>query len=86
MLIPSQIIMTYVRPSWWLPSVEIIWGIITGLIAITHNAKQVYVLRAFLGLCESAAYPGMITLFSKRYHPSNFYLNSASLFITCLFL
>lgn len=65
MLIPSQIIMTYVRPSWWLPSVEIIWGIITGLIAITHNAKQVYVLRAFLGLCESAAYPGMITLFSK---------------------
>ena len=65
MLIPSQIIMTYVRPSWWLPSVEIVWGIITGLIAITHNAKQVYVLRAFLGLCESAAYPGMITLFSK---------------------
>lgn len=65
MLIPSQIIMTYVRPSWWLPSVEIVWGVITGLIAITHNAKQVYVLRAFLGLCESAAYPGMITLFSK---------------------
>ncbi|KAJ2975006.1 hypothetical protein NQ176_g5759 [Zarea fungicola] len=70
MLIPSQIIMTYVRPSWWLPSVEIIWGIITGLIAITHNAKQVYVLRAFLGLCESAAYPGMITLFSCYYQES----------------
>ncbi len=64
MLIPSQIIMTYVRPSWWLPSLEIIWGIITGLFAMTKNAQQVYVLRAFLGLCESAAYPGMITLFS----------------------
>lgn len=65
MLIPSQIIMTYVRPSWWLPSLEIVWGIITGLFAITKNAQQVYVLRAFLGLCESAAYPGMITLFSE---------------------
>lgn len=61
--------MTYVRPSWWLPSVEIVWGVITGLIAITSNANQVYVLRVFLGLCESAAYPGMITLFSKdSYH------------------
>jgi hypothetical protein len=64
MLIPSQIIMTYVRPSWWLPSLEVIWGVITGLIAMTSSAKQVYVLRVFLGLCESAAYPGMITLFS----------------------
>ncbi|KAJ6781571.1 hypothetical protein PWT90_01566 [Aphanocladium album] len=70
MLIPSQIIMTYVRPSWWLPSVEIVWGVITGLIAITHSAKQIYVLRAFLGLCESAAYPGMITLFMAWYTPT----------------
>ncbi|OAA62130.1 Major facilitator superfamily transporter [Cordyceps fumosorosea ARSEF 2679] len=70
MLIPSQIIMTYVRPSWWLPSIEIVWGVITGLIAITHSAKQVYVLRAFLGLCESAAYPGMITLFMSWYTPT----------------
>lgn len=66
MLIPSQIILTYVRPSWWLPGLEIIWGIITGLIAMTTSAKQVYILRVFLGLCESSAYPGMITLFSKQ--------------------
>ncbi|EJP69673.1 allantoate permease [Beauveria bassiana ARSEF 2860] len=70
MLIPSQIIMTHVRPSWWLPSVEIVWGIITGLFALTRSAKQVYVLRAFLGLCESAAYPGMITLFMSWYTPT----------------
>ncbi|KAM0742377.1 hypothetical protein ACQRIT_002554 [Beauveria bassiana] len=70
MLIPSQIIMTHVRPSWWLPSVEIVWGIITGLFALTRSAKQVYVLRAFLGLCESAAYPGMIILFMSWYTPT----------------
>lgn len=64
MLIPSQIILTYVRPSYWLPGLEIIWGVLTGLIAMTSNAKQVYVLRIFLGLCESSAWPGMMTLFS----------------------
>ncbi|KHN94025.1 Major facilitator superfamily domain, general substrate transporter [Metarhizium album ARSEF 1941] len=69
MLIPSQVIMTYVRPSWWLPSLEVIWGVITGLVATTTSARQVYVLRVFLGLCESAAYPGMITLFMSWYTP-----------------
>lgn len=70
MLIPSQIILTYVRPSIWLPSLELAWGLMTGLIAMTHNAKQVYALRAFLGLCESSAWPGMITLFMHWYTPT----------------
>ncbi|KAI1855608.1 hypothetical protein JX266_000473 [Neoarthrinium moseri] len=70
MLIPSQIILTYVRPSYWLPGLEICWGIVTGLIALTKNANQVYVLRVFLGLCESSAWPGMMTLFMHWYTPS----------------
>lgn len=64
LLIPSQIILTYVRPSLWLPGLEITWGILTGLIAIAHRAEQVYPLRFFLGLCESSAWPGMMTLLS----------------------
>lgn len=64
MLIPSQIILTYVRPSFWLPGLEILWGLFTGLIAMATSAKQVYVLRVFLGLCESSAWPGMMTLLS----------------------
>ncbi|KAH8651570.1 putative allantoate permease [Tricladium varicosporioides] len=69
MLIPSQIILTYVRPSFWLSGLEICWGVMTGLIATCHSAKQVYVLRVFLGLCESSAWPGMITLFMHWYTP-----------------
>ena len=65
MLIPSQVILTYVRPSLWLPGLEILWGLMTGLIATAQSAKHVYVLRVFLGLCESSAWPGMMTLFSK---------------------
>lgn len=65
MLIPSQIILTYLRPSFWLPGLEIIRGVLTGLIAITISAEQIYVLGVFLGLCESSAWTGMITLFIK---------------------
>ena len=65
MLIPSQIILTYVRPSYWLSGLEVTWGVITGLMALVRSANHVYVLRVFLGLCESSAWPGMMTLFSK---------------------
>ncbi|OOO06664.1 major facilitator superfamily MFS_1 [Aspergillus oryzae] len=70
MLIPSQIILTYVRPSFWLPGLEIAWGVLTGLIAMCNSAKQIYVLRVFLGLCESSAWPGMMTLFMYWYTPT----------------
>jgi hypothetical protein len=65
MLIPSQIVLTYIRPSYWLSGLEITWGILTGLLATTKNARQIYIIRAFLGLCESSAWPGMMTLLSK---------------------
>ncbi len=67
MLIPSQVILTYIRPSFWLSGLEIVWGVLTGLIAMATHAKQVYVLRVFLGLCESSAWPGMMTLLSKLF-------------------
>jgi MFS family permease len=69
MLIPSQIIMTYVRPSYWLSGLEIAWGIMTGLMAMTKSAYQVYIIRIFLGLCESSAWPGMMTLLMHWYTP-----------------
>ncbi|GIZ43814.1 hypothetical protein CKM354_000702700 [Cercospora kikuchii] len=70
MLIPSQIILTYVRPSFWLPGLEIGWGILTGLMATVTSAKQVYIIRVFLGAFESSAWPGMMTLFMHWYTPT----------------
>jgi hypothetical protein len=42
MLIPSQVIITYVRPSYWRSGLEIGWGFITALIALAQNARRVY--------------------------------------------
>ncbi|KAF2217823.1 hypothetical protein CERZMDRAFT_80492 [Cercospora zeae-maydis SCOH1-5] len=70
MLVPSQIIMTWVRPSFWLPGLEVGWGILTGLMAMVTTAKQVYIIRVFLGAFESSAWPGMMTLFMHWYTPT----------------
>ena len=42
---------------------------LTALMATTRSAKGVYVIRFFLGLCESSAWPGMMTLFSMLHAP-----------------
>lgn len=60
---------TRVRPSLWLPGCELIWGILTGLIAVCKKAEHIYVLRAFIGLAESSCYPGTVTLLMTYYTP-----------------
>lgn len=37
---------------------------------MSTNVKQVYALRAFLGVFESSAYPGTVTLLSKSQNNS----------------
>ncbi|WRT70479.1 uncharacterized protein IL334_007477 [Kwoniella shivajii] len=64
-LIPSQVMITRIRPSLWLPGLELFWGILTGCIAACKNAKSIYAIRAFIGIAESSAYPGTVTLLNR---------------------
>lgn len=64
-LIPSQVMITWFRPCIWLSTLELVWGGLTMALAATHNAKQIYVIRVFIGIAESSAYPGAVTLLSK---------------------
>ncbi|WRT70604.1 uncharacterized protein IL334_007602 [Kwoniella shivajii] len=68
-VIPSQIMMTLVRPSLWLPGLELAWGIITIGFFKIKTVKQIYALRAFVGAFEASAYPGGITLLASFYTP-----------------
>ncbi|WVR03557.1 hypothetical protein IAU60_000549 [Kwoniella sp. DSM 27419] len=68
-LIPSQIVITRVRPSIWLPCLEAIWGALTIAMYKVHSAKQVYAIRAFIGAFEASAYPGAIMLLMSWYTP-----------------
>ncbi|WWD20560.1 hypothetical protein CI109_105036 [Kwoniella shandongensis] len=68
-VIPSQITMTWMRPSLWLPFLEMCWGILTIGLYKVQSAKQIYAFRAFIGAFEASAYPGAITLLMSWYTP-----------------
>lgn len=67
---PSQIILTKVRPSIWLPTMEIIWSILVIGMAGAKSVTTVYILRFFIGLVEATAYPGIMALLGAWYTPA----------------
>ncbi|KAL7413814.1 major facilitator superfamily domain-containing protein [Mrakia frigida] len=69
-LIPSQIILLKIRPSIWLPALELCWGVLTGLMAVASNVKGMYALRFFIGVCEASSYPGIICILCNWYTPA----------------
>ncbi|UKZ72320.1 uncharacterized protein TrAtP1_013263 [Trichoderma atroviride] len=65
--IPSNILLTRIRPSIWIPSCEVTWAVLTILMVKCNNAQQIYVLRFFIGLAESTFYPGMQYIIGSWY-------------------
>lgn len=67
---PSQMVMTKVPPSIWLPACEILWSVFTIGIAGAKNLETVYALRFFVGLFEASAYCGIMTILGSWYTPA----------------
>ncbi|KAI9729153.1 MAG: hypothetical protein M1834_007060 [Cirrosporium novae-zelandiae] len=67
--VPSQIILTKIRPSIWLPTMELLWGFLVMAMAGAKNVQTIFVLRFFIGLLEASAYPGIMTLLGNWYTP-----------------
>lgn len=68
--LPSQLILTRVRPSVWIPSCELVWTVLTFCLAATTSSTQVIVIRFFVGLVESIFYPAAHFLIGSWYKPS----------------
>ncbi|OAQ59319.1 MFS transporter Liz1/Seo1 [Pochonia chlamydosporia 170] len=65
--IPSNMVITRVRPSIWIPTCEVIWSVLTIIMAKCTNVNQMYAIRFLVGLAESAFYPGMQYLLGSWY-------------------
>ncbi|KAI9168041.1 MFS transporter PfmaC [Paramyrothecium foliicola] len=65
--IPSNMLLTRIRPSIWIPTCEVAWSVMTILLAKCTNTTQLYVLRFFIGLAESTFYPGMQYIIGSWY-------------------
>ncbi|CZS93967.1 related to transporter protein [Rhynchosporium agropyri] len=68
--LPSQFILTKVRPSIWIPSCELAWTVLTFSLASASSSKQVITIRFFVGLVESIYYPAAHFLIGSWYKPS----------------
>ncbi|KKA20500.1 Pantothenate transporter [Rasamsonia emersonii CBS 393.64] len=47
--LPSNIILTRTRPRYWIPSLEVIWSILTIALSKCNKPYQFYVIRFFIG-------------------------------------
>lgn len=65
--VPSNMILTRVRPSLYLPGIMFLWGGVTIGMAFTPNYQALVALRFVMGLLESGFGPGMLMLLSSWY-------------------
>ncbi|ORY62443.1 major facilitator superfamily transporter [Pseudomassariella vexata] len=68
--IPSQVILTKVRPSIWVPSCELLWTLLTFCLAAAKTSNHVIIIRFFVGVAESIFYPAAHTILGSWYKPS----------------
>lgn len=63
--LPAVILVTRVRPSLLVPSLEILWSVCTFCTSVVKTTSQLYALRFLVALCESAYFPVMVYVSSS---------------------
>ncbi|KAI0834265.1 putative MFS transporter [Hypoxylon sp. FL0890] len=77
MQLPSNLLLTRVRPSIYLGVAMTIWGTISAAQAATRTFASLVVCRFFLGFAEAPFFPGAILLMSSWYTRSELALRIA---------
>lgn len=67
--IPSNLILTRVRPSIYLPACMALWGVVSACTALVKDFKGLVICRFFLGFLEAPFFPGALFLLSSWYTP-----------------
>lgn len=58
MQLPSNLLISRVRPSWYLGGVMLIWGAVCCCTAAVDDFASLLVVRVFLGVTEAPFFPG----------------------------
>ncbi|KAF2430788.1 MFS general substrate transporter [Tothia fuscella] len=57
--VPSNLLLKKLRPSIWLPTIMVAWGIVMTLMGIVQGYKGLLAARFFLGVTEAGLFPGV---------------------------
>lgn len=60
--LPSNLLLTRVRPSIYLPCTVLVWSAVSACTAAATNSQTLFVIRFFLGIAEAPLFPGVSTL------------------------
>ncbi|KAF2107391.1 retrograde regulation protein 2 [Lophiotrema nucula] len=67
MMVPSNMLLSVFKPRLYLPTVVIIWGIVSGSTGFVQNYSGLVALRFLVGVTEAPYFPGCIFLLSCWY-------------------
>lgn len=57
---PSNIVLTRIKPSLYIPAAIFVWGGISMCMAAVQNFAGIVCVRVFLGFAESPFFPGAL--------------------------
>ncbi|TEA12305.1 MFS transporter prlL [Colletotrichum sidae] len=80
MQIPSNIYLTQIRPSLFIPLCVVIWGGMSAATGAVTSLSGLYAVRFFLGIVEAAFLPGALFLISSWYKRDEMGFRGAILF------
>jgi MFS family permease len=65
--IPSNLMMKATRPSLWIPSIMMAWGLICVCMGLVSNYGGLLAARAALGIAEGGLFPGITYYVSAHF-------------------
>lgn len=65
--LPSNMLLTRVRPGIYLSGCALIWSVVSACTAAANNETSLFVIRFFLGLTEAPLFPGAVFILSAWY-------------------
>ncbi|TGJ82545.1 hypothetical protein E0Z10_g6226 [Xylaria hypoxylon] len=78
--VPSNLLLKRLRPSRWLPTIMVAWGIVMTLMGLVQNFRGLLSARLFLGVTEAGLYPGCAYYLTMWYCRREIQLRQAMFF------
>lgn len=78
--VPANALLKILRPSIWLPSIMVAWGIVMTLMGIVQSFQGLFAARFFLGVTEAGLFPGVSYFLTQWYRRDELQFRQAMFF------
>lgn len=78
--VPSNLMLKKLRPSRWLPTIMVAWGVVMTLMGIVRSYHGLLATRIFLGVAEAGLFPGVAYYLTMWYCRHEIQLRQAMFF------